>query len=160
MTSLNKYPKNWRSNGYGWHNSAALTYGGPQANSETSSGVSSLAPSAGGGSGLGWSLGGGQNATSNAVGSSPNIGLQMSYGFAPGVMPSQVPNAVHGTQPPPPGRRHANLGWAITADTKSFDGVTDVPAVQQDDTHCQAIHVPQNEMPIYGSYNVSIYIFT
>lgn len=162
MTSLNKYPKNWRSNGYGWHNSAALTYGGQPA-SETSSGVSSLVPSAGvGGSGLGWSMGGAgggtNSANANAGGSSPNIGFQMSYGFAPGVLPSQVPNAAHGAQPPMPSSsagRHPNIGWAFTADTRSFEGVADVPTVQQGETQCQSIYVPEDEMPIYGSYYVS-----
>lgn len=38
--SFTKYPKNWHANGYGWHNSAALTYG-KDPTSETSSGVSS-----------------------------------------------------------------------------------------------------------------------
>lgn len=37
--SFTKYPKNWHSNGYGWHSSAALTYG---KRDDASSGVSSM----------------------------------------------------------------------------------------------------------------------
>lgn len=44
--SFTKYPKNWHSNGYGWHNAAALTYGKNSNDSDTSSGVSSLYPGA------------------------------------------------------------------------------------------------------------------
>lgn len=41
--SFTKYPKNYHANGYGWHNSAALTYGkASDERSETSSGVSSM----------------------------------------------------------------------------------------------------------------------
>lgn len=81
----------------------------------------------------------------------------MSYGFAPDVLPCQVPNF----QPNSAGGSSAsiggtpNIGWAITSDTSSFDGVTDVPAVSHEEVPCQSVFVPADEMPIYGNYYVS-----
>lgn len=99
----------------------------------------------------------------------------MSYGFAPNILPSQVPNAQHiGVAPPPlptayggggavggSGGAYPSLGWAFSGDqsnfgsTSTFGGVSDVSAVSQTEIPCQAIFVPEDEMPIYGSYYVS-----
>lgn len=86
----------------------------------------------------------------------------MTYGFAPGVLPSQVPNAVCEMPPLPSsagGAPYPNLGWAFTADTSSFDGVSEGPTISKDERPCEAIRVPDDEMPIYGTFNVSISIF-
>lgn len=72
----------------------------------------------------------------------------MSYGFAPDVLPSQVPNLPIHT-----GGGHPNIGWAMTSDTSSFD--SDVTAVTREEVPCQSIFVPEDEMPIYGNYYVS-----
>lgn len=96
----------------------------------------------------------------------------MSYGFAPNVLPSQVPNAQHIGGAPPntaaygggssgAGGAYPSLGWAFSGDqsnfgsTSTFGGVSDVTAVSQNEVPCQAIFVPEDEMPIYGSYYVS-----
>lgn len=139
MPVVTKYPKNWHSNGYGWHNAAALSYEGhKQTPSETSSGVSSLYPD--------------RSSCGSAGG---EVGFQLSYGFAPGVLPCQVPNPSSGIS----GKSHPNIGWALTADTRSFDGVDDVPVVSQEERQCLAIKVPEDEMPIYGNYVSRITIY-
>lgn len=126
-----RYPKNWHSNGYGWHNAAALSYGGQKPPpSETSSGVSSLYPEG-----------------SPCAAGGPNLGFQLAYGFAPGVLPCQVPNPAPDATS---GHAHPNIGWALTSDTTSFDGVEDTKAVAHEEVPCQAIRVPEDEMPIYG----------
>lgn len=82
----------------------------------------------------------------------------MTYGFAPGVLPSQVPNVVREMPPLPSsagGAPYPNLGWAFTADTSSFDGVSEGPTISKEEMPCQAIFVPADEMPIYGTFNVS-----
>lgn len=63
--SFTKYRKNYHANGYGWHNSAALTYGKEaDERSQTSSGVSSM-------------YGGGGAAVPLPLIGGPNIGRQI-----------------------------------------------------------------------------------
>lgn len=78
----------------------------------------------------------------------------MTYGFAPGVLPSQIPNV------PKDGKRGPNMGWLdLQSDTSSFDGVEDVKSIQQTERKVEAIFVPADEQPIYGNlYLVSITI--
>lgn len=83
----------------------------------------------------------------------------MTYGFAPGVLASQIPNVPKETGGN--GKRGPNLGWLdLTSDTSSFDGVEDVKSVQQTERKVEAIFVPADEMPIYGNlYYVSVWLF-
>lgn len=175
----NKYPKNWKSNGVGWVNPVALTYGRQaphQPPSEQSSGVFSFYPPGGSNasnnssssSGIGWSLGGG-GGSGFAAPAPQNIGEQLTYGFAPNVAPCQVPNARHAAPPPQPagfgsafsafggGASNPNIGWAVQADTGSFDsGPSDVPSVQQAEVPYQSIFVPEHEQrPHHGVFYVS-----
>lgn len=80
----------------------------------------------------------------------------MSYGFSPGVVPNQVPN------PNVPRGSHdnsftgssANIGWALSRGDSLNSGISETAAVAQEEIPCQAIFVPDDEMPIYGNYGM------
>ncbi len=84
----------------------------------------------------------------------------MSYGFAGGVMPNQVPN------PNVPRGSHDSsfdgskssypIGWALSRGDSIHSSVDESEIVSQDETPCQAIFVPDDEMPIYGNYYESV----
>lgn len=143
----NSYPKNWHANGYGWHNLKGLSYSKVDAHSDTSSsGASSMCPypPAAGGSPMP-SYGG------------PNIGFQMSYGFAPGVVPNQVPNpnVSRGSHDSSAyGSAASNIGWVLSRGDSAHSEVSETEIVSQDETPCQAIFVPDDEMPIYGNFGL------
>lgn len=175
--SFTKYPKNWHANGYGWHNNAALSYPKPPSPTKPSGyspGASSIYPSA-----YGMPVPGRPAGTSpyptmpmpGAPGMPPLPGsnyynsgnAQLSYGFAPNILPTQIPNVHRNDSIESPG-----LGWNIGGggggrSIDSFDsGVLD-PAKAQKEIPCQAIHVPEDEMPIYSFFgldSVSIFSFS
>lgn len=84
----------------------------------------------------------------------------MSYGFAPGIMPNQVPNpnvprgshdpSFHGSS----SASQPNIGWALSRGDSVSSGVSETEIVSQDEIPCQAIFVPADEMPIYGNYGL------
>lgn len=168
--SFTKYPKNYHANGYGWHNLASMSYPAAQPTaippSPTSSGASSLYPSQ-------LSYGGmpalpNQQAYQQFSGmpqmpplpgsNTANMGLQMSYGFAGNVSPAKIPNV----------RRDdtvdmgPSIGWSIgggggggsggfgTPSRNSSDSGVHDPIQAQTEIPCQAIHVPDEDMPIYS----------
>lgn len=158
--SFNKYPKNYHSNGYGWHNLAAMGYAKPPPNSNTnsmSSGVSSINPSQ-------YSypkypsamppLPGQQSAFSGMPqmpclpGSNQSSGVQLSYGFAPNIAPCSVPN-VHRDDSIDSG---PTIGWSIgggSSTNSSHSNVHD-PIQAEIETPVQSVHVPPEDMPIYS----------
>lgn len=87
----------------------------------------------------------------------------MSYGFAPGVVPNQVPN------PNVPRGSHdasfdssasyPNIGWALSRGDSVHSAVSENEIVSQEEIPCQAIFVPEDEMPIYGNYGLVSKIF-
>lgn len=162
--SFNKYPKNYHSNGYGWHNLAAMGYAKPPPNANMgsmSSGVSSINPSQ-------YSypkypsvlppLPGQQPAFSgmpqmpSLPGSNQNLGIQLSYGFAPNIAPCSVPN-VHREDSIDSG---PTIGWSIGGGSSTNSIHSNVSETVHDpikaaiETPVQAVHVPPEEMPIYS----------
>lgn len=161
--SFNKYPKNYHSNGYGWHNLAAMGYAKPPSPSKTSSlssGVSSIHPSPPYGYPSGMPpLPGSQPAYSGMgmpqmpplPGSNQNVGVQLSYGFAPGITPSHVPNVRRDDSVDAgPG-----IGWSFggnnsTNSLHSNDSGVHDTIQSQNEVPCQAVRVPEEDMPIYS----------
>lgn len=82
----------------------------------------------------------------------------MSYGFAPGVMPNQVPNpnVTRGSHESSVGSTasYPNIGWALSRGDSIHSGVSETEIVSQEEIPCQAIFVPEDEMPIYGNYGM------
>lgn len=164
--SFTKYPKNYHANGYGWHNMAAMGYAKPppSSNNSFSSGVSSIYPSAHGGMPMPM-----PSAFANTGPAMPPLpgsqnqysGVQLSYGFAPSVVPAQIPNVprVDSIDSGP------KLGWNIggmgggassfprppsVASTTSTDSGVHVPITAQQERPCQSIFVPDEDRPIYS----------
>lgn len=82
-------------------------------------------------------------------------GFQMSYGFAPGIEPNQIPN------PNVPRGSHEsvgstgsypNIGWALSRGDSITTGISELAIVSQEEIPCQSIFVPEDEMPFYGNY--------
>lgn len=172
--SFNKYPKNYHANGYGWHNMAAMGYAkppSPSKNSSFSSGVSSLYPStygmplpnAFGGNGPTMSMPPLPNSQYNNAGN-VNIGAQLSYGFAPNILPNQIPNVQrndsvekYGGGGIGVGAGGSTFGWNIggisdngSNRSSSVDSGVHDPIQAQQEKPCQSIFVPDEDMPIYS----------
>lgn len=105
----------------GWHNSAALSYLNPSAPHPSS-----------------------QNQNPNQY-----CGYNLSYGFAPNIVPSHIPN---------PNRENVAshpIGWAIGGSGSQFSNSSAPPPVPEvTDSHrsqieipCQAIRVSEDDMP-------------
>lgn len=82
------------------------------------------------------------------------MGSQLSYGFAPNIIPSSVPNAYH-EQPSHLSEPRFHIGWSIGGDNvpspSSSQDETVTDAIQrQTEIPCQAIRVPDEDMPIYS----------
>lgn len=81
----------------------------------------------------------------------------MSYGFAANVMPNDVPNPIvpRGSHDSSfDGSSASNIGWALSRGDSVHSAVSETEIVSQDETPCQAIFVPDDEMPIYGNYGL------
>lgn len=163
--SFTKYPKNYHANGYGWHNMAAMGYAKPPpppSNNSFSSGTSSIYPSPYGGmpmpmpgpgafANTGPTMPALPNSQFNSGG---NIGVQLSYGFAPNVVPAHIPNVPRADSID----SGPKLGWNIggggggssTASTTSVDSGIHDPIKAQQETPCQSIFVPDEDRPIYS----------
>lgn len=79
----------------------------------------------------------------------------MSYGFAAGVMPNQVPNpnVARGSHDSSiDGSSASNIGWALSRGDSIHSAVSETEIVSQDENPCQAIFVPADQMPIYGNF--------
>lgn len=102
----------------------------------------------------------------------------MTYGFAPSVLPCQIPNAkrdhCHGSSggaPAPASAPRPTLGWAIGGfgDSTDAGGIHDPHKAQQESTY-ESIFVPSEDQPIYSnmkfasvstlSHEITIYIHT
>lgn len=86
----------------------------------------------------------------------------MSYGFAPGVMPNQVPNpnVPRGSHDSFDGSKSSHpIGWALSRGDSIHSSVSEEEIVSQDEIPCQAIFVPADQMPIYGMYDSVSRIF-
>lgn len=106
----------------------------------------------------------------------------MTYGFAPSVLPCQIPNAkrdhCHGSSggapapaPAPAAAPRSTLGWAIGGfgDSTDTGGTHDPHKTQQESTY-ESIFVPSEDQPIYSnmkfasvstlSHEITIYIHT
>lgn len=160
--SFSKYPKNYHANGYGWHNLAAMSYPKPQSPtraSSVSSGTSSIYPS----SQLSYptmpTLPGSQQPYQQFAGmpqmpplpgsQNSNLGTQMSYGFAPNITPSHIPNV----------RREdtvdtgPSVGWNFgdsRSSSQSVDSGVHDQIQAQSEIPCQSIFVPDEDLPIYS----------
>lgn len=173
MASI-KYRKNYHSNGYGWHNLAAMGYAKPPAPAQQPLGYPPSFPSGPNGTpypnmaSLSMPMPGMQAAAPNySMGMPPlpgagsyqdtsNVGFQLSYGFAPSVLPSQIPNAPrhHSTAavpyPAAPSSTPAGpgIGWAI-----GLGNSTDVhdPHQAQAESKYESIFVPNEDRPIYSN---------
>lgn len=79
----------------------------------------------------------------------------MSYGFAPGVVPNQVPNpnVTRGSHDNS-FSGSSNIGWALSRGDSVNSGISETEVVSQEEIPCQAIFVPDDEMPIYGNYGL------
>lgn len=83
----------------------------------------------------------------------------MSYGFAPGVEPNQVPNpnvprGSHDSSFTGSSAAYPNIGWALSRGDSVNSGISETAVVSQEEIPCQAIFVPDDEMPIYGNYGL------
>lgn len=158
--SFTKYPKNYHANGYVWHNLAAMGYAKPP--SPVKSPQQSIYPTSFNipqpQQNTNYSYGGGGMGMPPLPGSrtAAPTGAQLSYGFSANVVPAQVPNVPRADSiDGGPG-----IGWNIggsndsgsrsSAGTpKTPDGIHDVIEAQQEKP-CQAIFVPDEDMPIYS----------
>lgn len=181
--SFTKYPKNYHANGYGWHNLQAMSY--PQ---KQQSNICTPANQASSPYPAQLSYGGGMPALPNQQlyqqqfsgmpqmpalpgSGNSNIGAQLSYGFADNISPSKIPNVQRqdtvDTGP--------SIGWSFgsgngsgsrNVDSLSYRNSNNInnihdPIQAQVEIPCQAIFVPDEDMPIYsfGQPYVSIPIF-
>lgn len=160
--SFTKYPKNYHANGYGWHNQTAMSY--PQKHQSVGAPPSpspSPYPAQ-------LSYGGAMPALPNQQpyqqftgmpqmpslpgSGNANMGAQLSYGFAANVSPAKIPNV----------RREdtvdtgPSIGWSLggggaPAPYRSSGGSgIHEPIQAQVETPCQAIFVPDEDLPIYS----------
>lgn len=163
--SFLKYPKNYHANGYGWHNMAAMGYAKPPSPSSgsISSGVSSIYPSPYSGMPMPMPTPGAFASSGPAMPTLPNsqynnggnVGVQLSYGFAPGIVPAQIPNVPRADSI----NSGPKLGWnigGVGAGGSSAPSITSVdsgvhdPIKAQQETVCQSIFVPEEDRPIYS----------
>lgn len=111
----------------GWHNSAALSYLNPTASHPSQN----------------------QNPSQFS-------GYNLSYGFAPDILPSHIPNPSHPSHSNQQNTASHPIGWAIggagaAGDSSSFS----YPPPQHDpiqstvEVPCQAIRVSEDDMPNY-----------
>lgn len=160
--SFIKYPKNYHANGYGWHNMAAMGYAKPPSPSKECNFSpkigSSVYPQSLNMPMPGGQFGGGAIGMpplpNSTYGQSQPTGVQLSYGFSTNILPAQVPNAVRADSVDiGPG-----IGWNIgghsnsrSQGSSSFDGgVRDELAIAQVEKPCEAVYVPDEDMPIYS----------
>lgn len=185
--SFTKYPRNWHANGYGVHNNVALSYPSPPSPPKTNaypSGTSSIYPSA-----YGMPMPGVPAGSAGSAGPYPMVlpmggaprmpplpgsqytpapnynsgNVQLSYGFAPNVLPTQIPNVQRKDSIEQPGMDMGpgmgmgpGVGWNLGGgggSTDSRDGVSEAVKSQKE-IPCQAIHVPEDEMPIYSMFGL------
>lgn len=155
--SFIKYPKNYHSNGYGWHNLAAMGYAKPpspaKAPQQSIYPTSFNMPMPAQGSNYSYGGGMGMPPLPGSRGPAPT-GMQLSYGFSPNVVPSQVPNVPRADSVDTGPGIGWNIGGSIGSGSGSGtpstpDGVHDVIEAQQEKP-CQAIFVPDEDMPIYS----------
>lgn len=83
----------------------------------------------------------------------------MSYGFAADVMPNEVPNpnvprGSHDSSFDATAKSH-QIGWALSRGDSVHSSVDEAAIVSQDEIPCEAIFVPEDEMPIYSNWSVS-----
>lgn len=168
-----KYPKNYHAHGYGWHNLAAMGYarapvpqpaapiGGYSASGYPGSGypmaslsmpMPQMPPLPG-------------STVSAPYPAAQATGMQLSYGFASNVLPSQIPNprnesASHAAAPQP-AALPSGIGWAIGGlDNSATDGppVHD-PHQAQAEAKYESIFVPFDDRSMYSNlqfFDVSI----
>lgn len=174
--SFTKYPKNYHANGYGWHNMAAMGYAKPpptlpSSNNSFSSGVSSIYPSAPARMpmptpGVFANTGPAMPPLPNSP-YSANVGVQLSYGFAPSIEPAQIPNVPRADSIDSGPKLGWNIGGvgggssssSIPSRTSIDSGVHD-PIKAQQEVPCQSIFVPDEDRPIYSMFgfpSVSLY---
>lgn len=84
-------------------------------------------------------------------------GVNLSYGFSPNVTPCQIPNerpsAGYPSVPPISSLSGPSIGWALQGSTDSASNapaVNDTGIEKQVEIPCQAIIVPDEDMPIYS----------
>lgn len=80
-------------------------------------------------------------------GNNPNIGSYLSYGFVPNVSPSHLTNI-----------QTSHIGWLIQNETINIENDRIKSEIE---IPCQAIMVPDEDMPIYHvvrNYIKSVYI--
>lgn len=115
----------------GFHNSAALSYLNPSASHPSS-----------------------QNQNQNQ---NPNqfSGYNLSYGFAPNIVPSHIPNPNRENTPSHPIPSHP-IGWAIGGNSSPYPNLSNIPehvpqvtdpVRSQLEIPCQAIRVSEDDMP-------------
>lgn len=184
-----KYPKNYHSNGYGWHNLAAMgyakapqstptpappfgghpgypaaTYGAPAYPMASLS--MPMPPGAANYSGMPPLPGSAANVTAPYP-SGHASGMQLSYGFASNVLPSQIPNAPRTEATPHAGQSAPNIaapgiGWAIGGLSDATDsGDVHDPHLSQQESKYESIFVPIEDRPIYSNmrfFDVSIFL--
>lgn len=135
----------------------------PSNNSSFSSGVSSIYPSSYGVMPMPMPT---PNAFANTIPTMPaipnsqynsgaNVGVQLSYGFAPSVVPAQIPNVPRADSID----SGPKLGWNIggletggsssTSTTSNDSGIHD-PIKARQEKPCQSIFVPEEDRPIYS----------
>lgn len=170
MSSV-RYPKNYHSNGYGWHNLAAMGYAKPPPPSQQPLGYPPAFPSGHGSqypmASLSMPMPGtapysmGMPALPSS-GSNQNSGFQLSYGFAPNVLPSQIPNPNHRPSstanvpyPPLPSMPVAattpGIGWAVGGLGDSTDTGVHEPHTAQEESKYESIFVPNEDRTIYST---------
>lgn len=84
---------------------------------------------------------------------SQNIGTQLSYGFIPSVLPANTPNAVREINVGPVDNN--TIGWTFQTEDKTthenFSNFETDSIRAQIEFPCQAIQVPEEDIPIYSS---------
>lgn len=161
--SFTKYPKNYHANGYGWHNLAAAGYAKPPSPTKSSTSPSNNSPYS-----MHYSMPQTNQPFVQGMPQMPALpssniyqqnthpsGMQLSYGFAPNIIPSHIPNIVRDDNVDQNDGRPL-VGWALGGN-KSLTGSTDSGNVHdtikaQAEIPCQAVIVPDEDMPIYSFF--------
>lgn len=144
---------------------AAMGYAKPPSPSSgsISSGVSSIYPSPYSGMPVPMPTPGAFACTGPAMPTLPNsqynsggnVGVQLSYGFAPGIVPAQIPNVPRADSIDSGPKLGWNIG-GVGAGGSSAPSITSVdsgvhdPIKAQQETVCQSIFVPEEDRPIYS----------
>lgn len=135
--SFNKYPTNYRGNGYGWHRENPATppwpenFGFPGRNRPIFMPMPELP---------------------NNAAFVPNIvGYQMSYGFEPIVRPTQIPNAPRPGSTAPKVDQQCTIGWRMNEEDDTSVGISHDPHMSETDIVCHSVSVPLEDRMIYSN---------